>query len=71
VILAFDLAWISAVRGRGTPGGFWILMTSGGVVWVWPVTLALAAIAVWRRRRLRLELETLNRLRLEDPRAGT
>jgi hypothetical protein len=67
LILAFDLAWISIVQGRETPSDVWILLTSGGVVWVWPVTLALAAIAVWRRRRLRRELVTLRRLRLEDP----
>jgi hypothetical protein len=66
LILAFDLAWISAVRGRWAPSDLRILLTTGGMVWVWPITLALGALAAWQRRRLRRELVTLTRIRLED-----
>jgi hypothetical protein len=66
LILAFDLAWISAVRGRWAPSDLRILLITGGMVWVWPITLALGALAAWQRRRLRRELATLTRIRLED-----
>jgi hypothetical protein len=65
LILGFDLAWIYYFARE--PGSRDVLsfLTSGGVVWIWPVS-AILAVAAWRRRlRLSREVETLIRLRAD------
>ena len=61
LLLAFDLAWIYAVRGDS--GGVVAFLAEPSIAWVWPVTAALAAVAVVQRRRLGRELERLGDLR--------
>jgi hypothetical protein len=61
LLLAFDLAWIYAVRGNS--GGAIAFLTEPSIGWVWPVTAALAVVAVVQRRRLGLELGRLADLR--------
>jgi hypothetical protein len=61
LILAFDLAWIYAVRGNS--GGGIAFLTEPSIGWVWPVTAALAAVAIVQRRRLGMELGRLADLR--------
>jgi hypothetical protein len=67
LILAFDLVWISAARAPRVSSDWWTLLTAGGVVWVWPITVALGAVGVWQRRKLRRECEALSRLGHVEP----
>jgi hypothetical protein len=61
LLLAFDLAWIHAVRGGA--GGVIAFLRDPSIAWVWPVTAALAIAAVIHRHRLGRELGRLGDLR--------
>jgi hypothetical protein len=63
LIVGFDLAWIFFSSTPRAARGAAAFLTSGGVVWVWVVTLVLGVALLRHRRTLARELQALTSLR--------